>query len=183
MSKKYQLSFSVEMTKINNKIAFIKKANYVYYYAGGIPVFLHHTDDVNAFKMYICQLYICGSCKQSELAKAFGISKISIKRIVKKYNQEGLSVFFEKQVHHRKYSVMTLDILNRAQEMLNKGKTKSEIALKLKIKKDTLSKALRRVNLVELKRKRQSSKENVKTCSMILDAEPDKNMFINKIYL
>ncbi|MFQ5688475.1 MAG: hypothetical protein ACE5GV_17650 [Candidatus Scalindua sp.] len=182
MSKKYQLSFPEEMTEINNKIAFIKRANTVYHYAGNIPVFLHHADDINAFRMYVCQLYICGNCKQSEMAKAFGISKISIKRIVNKYHQEGISGFFEKRTYNRKSSVMTLDILNRAQEMLNKGKTKRDIALKLKIKRDTLSMAIRKGKLVELRMKKRNYKKNINTGYIIGNAEPNKKV-VKKIYL
>ena len=47
-----------------------------------------------SFKMIISQFYINGNAIQSEIAKAFGITLVSVKRAVKTYRTQGVDGFY-----------------------------------------------------------------------------------------
>jgi transposase-like protein len=89
--------FPEEITLVNELIGFVKKGDYVYYFNGQIPIYLHSSDDYQSFKMFVSQLYICGNASQAEIVRAFGINSSGLKRWVKKYQAEGSSGFFNKR--------------------------------------------------------------------------------------
>lgn len=115
-------------------------------------MFSHEEKDTRSFNMFTSQLVVLGQCKQVEIVKAFGVSSISVKRHVKKYREGGAGIFFEKR-NGRKAKILTEDILSEAQEMLNKGKSRIEVAEDLCIKSDTLYRAILAGKLVEIKKK------------------------------
>jgi transposase-like protein len=81
-----------------------------------------------------------GSATQAELARAFGVSGISIKRAVKLYREEGINGFYAPRTK-RGATVLTPTVLSDIQTRLNEGKSISDIAEDLGLKKNTLSKA------------------------------------------
>ena len=138
---------------INNLVGFQNKDGIVYYFNGIMPIFSHTEDDFASFRMITSQLYINGNCKQSEIVKAFGVSPISVKRYVKKYREEGPKSFFVKPQPKQKPRVLTDDVKNKAQELLNDGNSRKEVAEKLHLKVNTLSKAIKAGRLIEKKTK------------------------------
>jgi transposase len=87
-------------------------------------------------------------CKQVEIVDAFGVSKNSVSRSVKRYGREGPEAFFKAR-RGRGGSVLTDEVQANAQELLNLGKSKREVAEKLGIKYDTLRKAVSQGRLSE----------------------------------
>lgn len=86
--------FPEEITLINNHIGFLKKDSVVYYFNRMMPVFQHPEDDYAGFRLFTSQLVVNGNVKQAEIVRAFGVSKESVKRWVKKYRKNGMEVFF-----------------------------------------------------------------------------------------
>ena len=144
--------FPSESTQINGILSFVKREGTVWYFHGCMPVFSHGEKDYRSFNMYTSQLVVVGQCKQVDILKAFGVSAISVKRHVKKFREGGPGAFFQ-QRSERKTSVLTPEVLRRAQEMLNERKSRQEISAELSIKPDTLYRAIHAGKLVELKKK------------------------------
>lgn len=134
--------FPTEAKLINANIAFQKRDGQVYYFNGHMPIFTHAEDDLASFRMFTSQLYVNGNCNQMELVKAFGVSKSSVKRAVKKYRKGGSAVFFAKRQVLKKPRILTPEVLKQAQSMLNQGQSKSKVANALDIKQDTFDKAI-----------------------------------------
>jgi transposase len=105
--------------------------------------------------MITSQLYINGNCKQVDIVTAFGVSANSVKRYVKKYREEGMEGFFRKRVVKRTAHVLTPEVMDRAQEMLNEGKSRSEICEALKLKPDTLYRCIYSGRLIEPDKKKR----------------------------
>ena len=144
--------FPSESTRINEVLSFVKREVTVWYFHGCMPVFSHDENDYRSFNMYTSQLVVAGQCKQVDIIKAFGVSAISVKRHVKKFREGGPGVFFQ-QRSARKTSVLTPEVLRRAQEMLNERRSRHEVSEELCIKPDTLYRAIHAGKLVELKKK------------------------------
>ncbi len=135
-------------TSVNNVLSVVKEDTTWCYFCGLHPVFFHQEKDRRSFRMFTAQLVCQGMCKQVEIIHAFGVSKNSVSRSVKMYQQEGPEAFFKAR-RGRGGSVLTDEVQTHAQELLNLGKSKREVAEELGIKYDTLRKAVSQGRLSE----------------------------------
>ncbi len=155
------------VTEINELLAFKKENERVYYFHGHmLPVFSHHIDDIKSFKLIISQFYTNGYAKQSELIKAFGVSKIFVKRAVKVYKEEGAGGFFKsRKKTERKNTLLTDEIIEEVQGNLDNGIEIVDIAKKMNLKADTLRKAIKSGRLIK------PTIENIKSTRSIKDSQ------------
>jgi transposase len=83
-----------------------------------------------------------------DLLRAFGVSKNSVIRSVKKYRAEGVKAFYTPRAT-RGASVMTPTVRAQAQQFLGIGWSRREVAERLNLKLDTLRKAIQQGRLTE----------------------------------
>jgi len=133
--------FPEGMTMINANLGVMTQDGTVTYIYGNLPVFTHAVDDQKTFRMITSQLYVNGSAKQADICRAFGVSKISLKRSVKLYREKGIAGFFE-QPNRRGPAVLTPVVLKKVQAMLDEEKSIPEISKQMELKADTLRKAV-----------------------------------------
>jgi transposase len=134
--------FTSEVTLINQLIGFAKRDGQVYYFNGQMPIFVHDEGDLDSFKMFMAQLYVTGSATQSEINKVFGLNPINMKRWAKRYREGGPGAFYKRE-RKCKPRVMTSDVIDTAQALLDEAHTKKEVAEELGLKVDTVRKAIR----------------------------------------
>jgi len=138
-----QLPFFPEgVTHITALLAFRKEAGRVTYFNGDMPVFVHEAADVESFRMITAQFCVNGNATQAEISRAFGVSKISLKRAVKLYREQGPKGFYTPR-KRRGPAVLTPPVLAEAQRLLDEGLEPPEVADRLGVKRNTLSKAVR----------------------------------------
>lgn len=130
------------VTPITDVLAFSKDNGRVTYFNGSMPVFSHEEDDLASFRMITAQFCVNGNATQAQLMRAFGVSKISLKRAVKRYRSEGPKGFYQPQ-KRRGPAVLTPAVLAEAQQLLDEGLEPSQVAERLGVKPDTFSKAIR----------------------------------------
>ncbi len=134
--------FPVGSTEVTQDLAFEKRDGQVTYFYGSLPVFSHTENDLASFKMITAQFYLNGYVKQMDIVRAFGVTPISVKRAVKRFQDEGPQGFYTEK-NTRGATVLTPDVLKQAQQLLDNGVESYEVADQLSIKRDTLSKAIR----------------------------------------
>jgi hypothetical protein len=134
--------FPEGVTHITPLLAFIKKDGQVTYFNGHMPVFIHYEHDLRTFRMITSQFIINGNVKQSQIARVFGLPLITVKRYTKLYRERGPAGFYTER-KGRGPAVLTPEVLEKAQRMLDHGARIPEIALSLELLPDTLSKAVR----------------------------------------
>lgn len=134
--------FPEGVTHITPLLAFSKQDGRVTYFNADMPVFFHDAEDIDSFRMITAQFCVSGSARQVDIIHAFGISKISIKRAVKLYRKEGPKGFYARR-KTRGAAVLTPPVLEQAQQLFDEGLETPEVADRLGIKRDTLSKAVR----------------------------------------
>jgi len=134
--------FPEGVTHITALLAFCRQDGRVTYFNGDMPVFFHDTEDIDSFRMITAQFCVSGNARQVDIVGAFGISKISIKRAVKLFREAGPKGFYAKR-KTRGPAVLTAPVLKQAQQLLDEGLETPEVADRLGIKRDTLSKAVR----------------------------------------
>ncbi len=134
--------FPVDVTPITALLAFTKEEGSITYFNGSLPVFSHKEEDVESFRMITAQFCVNGHAQQMEIVRAFGVTKISVKRSVKLYREAGPRGFY-KPKNRRGAAVLTPSVLEEAQQLLSGHEEVADIVLKLDIKPDTLAKAIR----------------------------------------
>ncbi|GAX59313.1 transposase and inactivated derivatives [Candidatus Scalindua japonica] len=97
---------------------------------------------MNSFKMFMAQLFVTGNATQSEINKVFGLNPINMKRWSKRYREGGPGVFYQREIK-RTPRVMTPEVIDTAQALLDEAHTGKEVAEKLGLKANTLYKAIR----------------------------------------
>jgi len=133
--------FSEGFTAITPVLAFSKQDGRVTYFNGSMPVFSHDADDIASFRMITAQFCVNGNARQAEIVRAFGVTKISMKRAVKLYRLEGPKGFYATR-KSRGPAVLTPPVIEQAQQLLDEGLDTAEVADQLGIKCNTLSKAV-----------------------------------------
>jgi DNA-binding transcriptional regulator LsrR (DeoR family) len=144
--------FPVGSTEVTQDLAFEKREGRVTYFYGTLPVFSHDENDRASFQMITAQFYINGYVKQMDIVRAFGVTPISVKRAVKRFKEEGVQGFYADK-KPRGTVVLTDEIIQQAQYLLNQGQESYDVADRLGIKRDTLSKAIRAGRLYKIKKK------------------------------
>lgn len=157
--------FTEKVTLINQLIGYAKRDGRVYYLNGQMPIFVHDEDDEDSFKMFMAQLYVTGNTTQSAINRTFGLNPINMKRWVKRYQEGGPGAFYKKKTARRS-RVMTPEVMEVAQKLLDETYTNREVAEKLGLKVDTLRETIRGGKLYRGK----DSKKKIKMSARVKEA-------------
>lgn len=133
--------FPADSVEITSELAFKKESGKIIYFNGSMPIFSHDEHDLKSFKMITSQFYVNGNATQSEIAKAFGVTLVSVKRAVKIYRTQGVDGFYAHK-KTRGAAVLTDTILASIQTRLDNDVSIADISVEFGIKKNTLSKAI-----------------------------------------
>lgn len=144
--------FPDDVVYLNSNLAVRKENGQITYFNGMMPVFMHDEDDIESFQMITSQFCCSGIVKQVDVVRAFGVTDISVMRAVKRYRELGPSGFYAPK-KTRGAAVLTADVIEKAQAMLDEGKGLPEIAEAFGLKRDTLAKAVRDGRLHRVKKK------------------------------
>lgn len=128
-------------TAINDFFSVVPEGGQWTYFLGVRPVFQHAEEDARPFRMFTAQLICQGSCLQSEVVRAFGVSAISVKRSVRKFREHGIEGFYQPR-RGRGATVVTPQVAQQAQALLLHGRSCNQVAQQLGLKSDTLRKAI-----------------------------------------
>lgn len=146
--------FPAGSVEINSALACRCEGTQVVYYNGHLPVFTHDKSDLGSFRLFTSQLIIQGSATQGQVAKAFGVPLVAIKRATKLYRERGAAGFFVPK-SRREGSKLNDQKLEEARAMLMGGDSPAEVSERTGVLKDTLRKAIKAGRLPEVKKKRK----------------------------
>ena len=144
--------FPDDVVYLTPELAVQKEAGQVVYFNGMMPVFTHDEKDVKSFQMITSQFCCSGVVKQADIARAFGVTELSVLRAVKRYREQGPGGFYAPK-KARGAVVLTPEVIGEAQKLFDKGRGVPEVAAELGLKRDTLAKAVRDGRLHRVKKK------------------------------
>lgn len=127
---------------INSEIGVKTISDDVCYFNGNMVIYQHHKKDYQSFRHITSQMIVLGNVKQIEIIKFFKVSKESVQRWVKKYRKEGNKAFYTNRTGGNRGTVLTPEIKEEVQVLLNLGSPPKEIQDELGIKADTIRKAI-----------------------------------------
>jgi transposase len=141
------------LTSITQDLAFQREEGKVVYFHGLLPVFQHDEADLKSFRMFTSQLIVNGTVRQRDIVQAFGVPLATVKRYMKVHREQGAAGFFRPR-RRRSASVLTAEVKQRAQALLDVGKSVPEVSLAVVVAGDTLRKAIHAGRLHAFKKKR-----------------------------
>jgi hypothetical protein len=88
--------FPPGVTPITSEIAFQCEEGKVCYFNGHLPVFIHDKEDLATFRLFSSQLVINGNATQAQIARAFGVPLVTVKRYVSSTGKVGRRPFLHR---------------------------------------------------------------------------------------
>ena len=119
------------------------------YFVGTFPIYTHKPSDQEMFRFVTAQMIESGTCRQIQIIKTFGVSKSSVIRSQEKLRRGGAEAFFINRRGRRRGTILTPDVLEKAQQMLDQGYGRKDISEDQCVKYDTLRKAINAGRLIE----------------------------------
>jgi len=146
--------FADGLTPITEDLGFQREDGKIIYFHGLLPIFQHEEGDLKAFRMFTSQLISTGAVRQRDIVEAFRVPVGTVKRYTKVYREQGLEGFY-RQPRRRSASVLTTEVRQRAQALLDEGKSVPEVSQAILVAGNTLHKAIRAGRLHALKKSRR----------------------------
>lgn len=140
-------------TLITPEIAFECRDGKVVYIHGHLPVFQHTEGDLASFRYFTSQLIVNGTVAQADIARAFHVPTVTVKRYVKRFRESSGKDFFAPPPR-RSATVLKGEVKEKAQALLDEGKSVPEVAQALEVLANTLHKAMRGGRLHQAPKKR-----------------------------
>lgn len=137
------------------------------YFLGTHPIAYHDPNDQRMFRVVTSQLIESGACRPVDIIKTFGVPKSNVDRALAKLRTGGVEAFFEKQTRNKSGNVLTKEVLEKAQLLLDQGSTRGDVAEEIDVKYDTLRKA---VNTGRLRETKENGGATSKSVRSIADA-------------
>lgn len=145
--------FPAGSVEINQDLACRCEEENVVYYNGHLPVFTHAKSDLASFRLFTSQLIVQGSATQGDVARAFSVPLIAIKRATKLYRQRGAAGFFVPG-QRREGTKLTDEKLEQARALILLGEPLAVVSRQTGVLTDTLRKAIAAGRLPVLKKRR-----------------------------
>ena len=133
--------FPAGCTSITSDLAFECRDGQVFYFNGQMPVFSHAADDVASFRLFTSQLIVNGAASQSQVARAFGVPLVTVKRMCKRLRELGAKGFFAPRPPTKGHK-LTPELIIEAQVFLDEGLGIPAIGAALGVRPNTLHKAI-----------------------------------------
>ena len=143
--------FPEGLISITEDLAFQREDGKVVYLHGLMPVFQHGEKDLRSFRMFTSQLIANGTVRQRDIVRSFGVPLATVKRYMKVHREQGSAGFF-RLPRRRSASVLTPEVKQRAQALLDEGASVPKVSLAVGVAGNTLHKAIRAGRLHEFKK-------------------------------
>jgi len=138
-----------DATQINGLVSVWRDDERWTYFLATHPIYSHRKNDQRMFRLITSQLIDSGACRQVDIRKIFGVSKSSVIQSLNKLRSGGSEAFFVQRRGRRGGKVLTSEVLEKAQSLLDQGYTRSEAVRELDVKYDTFRKAINDGRLIE----------------------------------
>lgn len=138
--------------ELNRDLACRSEGEQVVYFNGHLPVFTHAKSDLGSFRLFTSQLIHQGSATQGDVARAFGVPLIAIKRATKLYRTRGPAGFFVPGPR-REGTRLNAEKLDQARALILQGQTLGRVSEQTGVLADTLRKAIQAQRLPALKKR------------------------------
>jgi len=165
-------------TEISDSVSVWRGEERWTYFVGMHPIYSHGANDQRMFRLVTSQLIDSGACRMVDILRTFGVSKSSVIRSLRRLRSEGLEGFFKSRHKGRRGgNVLTGEVLESAQRLLQQRYSRREVADELGVAYDTLRKAINDGRLWEPELEGcEEAAATAKSSRDVIDAEAAEGM-------
>src|ERR1039458_6162458 len=87
--------FPIDIKLITPQLGLRREKGMVYYFLSGLPIYSHEDNDMESFRLIVCQLVVNGLCKRSQIADTLGLPRSTVNNYLKRYLENGISGVLE----------------------------------------------------------------------------------------
>lgn len=143
-----QLPIFPKSTKlINSSVGLFEKDDFVYYLHNGSPIYCHDRNDLNSYRYIVANLVLTKLCTPKEIADVLGVSNRNIQRYAKTLREKGTDWFFQKAEKKGDAHKLTTEMLEDAQEMIDKFYSVVDVARLLGVTEGALRYHIKKGNI------------------------------------
>jgi len=143
---------------INHQFSLHKEDKLRVIFAGGLPIAHYYIDDSAARDVVIVQLFQQGGVKEDAIAKAFEVSRATVSRAKRKYEQGGVPALVPKKRGRKGATRIKGYKIKLLKKLVRQGESLTSIARRLGVTAPAVAKALKRLG-IERPAPQQSSLE------------------------
>ena len=130
--------------EINDTVCLIDDGERIGYFAAGVPLFSHATDDAVGRRVAAAQILALGLAKQRELSAALGVNRTTLYRHQQRFEAQGIGGLVGEKLGPKGPHKLTGAVLERAQQMLEAGKAMRAVAASVGLDEGTIRHAVRK---------------------------------------
>ena len=127
-----------DSTPIGDRYAMQTHDGFTYYFVNLEPVDCHPADDRRAILLRAARLHVVSGIRQADIMRAFGLSRPTLARAVKRFRDDGEDAFFAPR-RGRGRTVVDAEMAAEAAELLGSGMSGSACARRLGIPVSTFN--------------------------------------------
>jgi hypothetical protein len=118
----------------------------VTWFMGCLPIRQHALDDHRTQRAMMAALHVVNNVPQTTLARALGVHENTVRASAKLYRRKGDAGFYE-PTRVRGAEVMTSETVSRCRVLLLEGRSRSEVAVAVGVRKCNIDKAIQKEKL------------------------------------
>ena len=130
--------------EVNDTVCIVRDQERVGYFAAGVPLFSHATDDAVGQRVAAAQILGLGLAKQRELSAALGLNRTTLYRHQRRFEAHGIGGLVGEKLGPRGPHKLTGPVLESAQQMLEAGKAMRAVAASVGLDEGTIRHAVRK---------------------------------------
>ena len=133
-----------EAIEINDTVCLVEDGGRTAYFAAGVPLFSHASDDVVGRRVAAAQIVTLGLARRGELSTALGVDRVTLYRQQRRFEADGIGGLIDAKSGPKEPFKLKGELLERGQQMLDDGKSRRATAAALGVDEGTIRYAIRR---------------------------------------
>jgi len=133
-----------EAVEINGTVCFVDGGQRIGYFAAGVPLFSHATEDAVGRRVAAAQIVALGLAKQSELSAALGMDRTTLWRQQRKFEAEGIGGLVDEKRGPKGPHKLSDPVLKSAQQLLDEGTSMRGTAASMGVSEGAIRHAIRK---------------------------------------
>jgi hypothetical protein len=133
-----------EAIEINDTVCLVEDGGRTAYFAAGVPLFSHASDDVVGRRVAAAQIVTLGLARRGELSTALGVDRVTLYRQQRRFEADGIGGLIGAKSGPKEPLKFKGELLKRGQQMLDEGNSRRATAAALGVDEGTIRHAIRK---------------------------------------
>lgn len=136
-----------EGQEVNATVTIVRDESQTAYYGGGIPLFVHKSEDETGQRLAAAQMIELGLATKEDVSGVFGVDRSTLYRHQIRLREEGVEGLIRERSGPKGGHRLRGELLRRGQQLLNKGKSQRDTARIIGLSENAVRNAIKQGRL------------------------------------